>query len=376
MKLLECYADGYKNLNQVHILPDQGINIIYGKNAQGKTNLIDSIGLFSGRRSFRSSGEGKLIGFDRRIASLQVTFDDGKRSQTGEIVFGRKNKFLLNRVPLASVNEFSGTFYTIVFSPNYLVIVQGEPRVRRKFLDDAILQIRPDYGKYCRQYEKILAQRNALLKNADKPSPASLEVWNLQLAQLGTIITMLRQDYTSKLSAFMQSIYYGISTGHETLSLEYQSTVFDQQLDQIYTEEKVQGYLSRLEQNQQQDFAFGHTGVGVHRDDLLIRINRLSARDYGSQGQQRSCVIALKLAEAKLLKSISGSEPVILLDDVMSELDTSRQDYILNHVKHNQIFITCCDISNTLQLRNGTVFHMENGQIQKQTKEQQNKNVS
>lgn len=369
MKLLECYADGYKNLSQVHIVPDPGINIIYGKNAQGKTNLIDSIGLFSGRRSFRSSGEGKLIGFDRKIASLQVQFDDGQRSQTGEIVFGKKNRFLLNRVPLSSIHEFSGVFYTVAFSPNYLVIVQGEPRIRRKFIDDAILQIRPDYGKYCRQYEKILSQRNALLKNGDQGNLAGLDVWNLQLARLGTIITIMRQDYVLKLSSFMQKIYYGISTGNETLSLSYQSTVFEQQLDQTYTEDKVNAYLYQLEQAQKQDFAFGHTTIGVHRDDLLITINRLCARDYGSQGQQRSCVIALKLAEAKLLKSISGTEPVVLLDDVMSELDVSRQDYILNHVKNNQIFITCCDISNTLRLRNGTVFHMQGGKIQKQTKE-------
>lgn len=371
MKLIEFYADGYKNLEDISISPGEGINIIYGPNAQGKTNLMEAIGLFSGRDKLRTGGDGRNIGFNKEVASIRIKFDDGRRDQVGEIVFARKNKFLLNRVPLGSINEFCGNFCTIAFSPSHLSIVQGEPRLRRKFIDDAISQMKSDYHKYCKQYDRVLLQRNSLLKSMNIGRADTLDVWNLQLARLGTIITIMRQDYVRKIENIVSDIYDGITIGKEKLKIYYQSTVFDEYLDNIYSEDKIQTYLKKLESAIETDISNGFTHNGVHRDDFILKIDDLNVREYGSQGQQRSCVIALKLAEANLLKLISKSEPIILLDDVMSELDVNRQNYILNHVKNNQVFITCCDISNTLNLKNGKIYYMLSGKIKSEVNEKE-----
>lgn len=366
MKVTEFRGDGFRNLKQVVLQPGDGINIIYGQNAQGKTNLIEAIWLFSGARSFRSAKESKLIGFDCQRAELSLEFDDTQRIQKANMVFGAKNKYFLNRVELKSPTEYAGNFLCVVFSPAHLSIIQGSPSLRRKFLDSAICQIRPDYHHYLHQYEKVLYQRNSLLKELYRQPylKDTIEVWDLQLAKLGTIVSLLRQDYTDKVAKFSHHIYQGISSQKENLQVEYQSTVFDKLEDREYTQDKVKHYLKQLENNLEQDIKQGFTGIGAHRDEVELLINNVSVKNYGSQGQQRSSILALKLAEAKLLKSITGNNPVILLDDVMSELDVSRQDYILNHVKGHQVFITCCDISNTLRLQHGEIFHVEDGRIQ------------
>lgn len=361
MRLIECYLDGYRNLNRVRIKPHPKMNIIYGQNAQGKTNLMEGISLFSGGRPLRNSPDSKRIGFDRELAALKIWFDDGKRKQEAEIVLGRKNRFSCNRVPFKSISEFSGIFPTVFFSPAHLSIVQGEPRLRRQFLDRAIAQLRNDYSNYLNQYERVLTQRNALLKTMKSEAVNYLDVWDKQLAQLGSVISILRQDYVNKMQPISNKIYQGISTGKEKLSVSYSSTVFEEKIDKIYSSEKVEKYLKALSDSREKDIITGHTSVGIHRDDLSLKIGDLGVREYGSQGQQRSCVIVLKLTEAELLKNIVGSEPIVLLDDVMSELDESRQDYILNHVKNHQVFITCCDISNTLRLQKGKIYKMDNG---------------
>ena len=189
----------------------------------------------------------------------------------------------------------------------------------------------------------------------------SLDIWDNQISRLGTIISILRQDYVNKMQPVLAKFYDGISTGKEKLSVSYMSTVFKEPPDQTYSEDKINIYLKELDRSREKDIETGRTNVGMHRDDLSLKIGGIGVREYGSQGQQRSCVIVLKLTEAELLKNILGDEPIILLDDVMSELDESRQDYILNHVRRNQVFITCCDISNTLRLQKGKVYRMENG---------------
>lgn len=367
MKLIECLIDGYKNLKNVEIYPCNGINVVYGANAQGKTNLIEAIGLFSGRERFHGK-DANNIAFDREFCKLQIKFNDMKRDQIAEATLSKKSKFFLNRVPLKRLSEFCGCFNTVSFAPAHISIVQNDPKTRRKFIDDAITQIRPEYAKYCRQYERILSQRNILLKNNNHVSNATIEIWNVQMAKIGTIITMMRQDYIDKVSQILEEIYSGISMGKESLKIYYMSTVFDRKLQNIYSEDDAKEYMKKLEESEKSDFEMGFTKIGVHRDDFILKIDGLNVREYGSQGQQRSCIIALKLAEAKLLKLIKGTNPIVLLDDVMSELDVDRQSYILNHVKGNQVFITCCDISNTISLKDGKIYHVQNGEIELMTK--------
>ncbi len=361
-------TEHFRNLANGTVAFSERMNVIFGDNAQGKTNLIEAIWLFSGAKSFRGARDGELTAFGQEFTALALSFRDKERSQTAEIRFGgrEKKRVLLNKVPLEGASKLAGSFYTVVFSPAHLSIVSEGPKNRRRFLDNAISQVNPRYRDYLDQYEKVLIQRNALLKDCWKfPSlRETIEIWDDQLARLGSILTIYRNDYVKKLGLAAAKIYAGLSQGKEQFSISYSSTVFGpHQAVSVYDDAAIRTYGQALSDSLGEDIKAGMTAVGVHRDDLEVEIDGRSARVYGSQGQKRSSALALKLAEASLLAGITGESPVILLDDVMSELDAHRQDYILNHVKNNQVFLTCCDISNTLRLREGGIFRVEGGRI-------------
>lgn len=361
-------TEHFRNLADGTVSFSERMNVIFGDNAQGKTNLIEAIWLFSGAKSFRGARDSELTTFGEAYTALTLAFRDKERSQKAEIRFGgrEKKRVLLNKVPLEGAAKLAGAFYTVVFSPAQLSIVSDGPKSRRRFLDAAISQVNPRYRDYLDQYEKVLLQRGALLRDCWK-SPSlrgTVEIWDDQLARLGTILTIYRNDYVGKLGQAAARIYEGLSQGKEQLTLRYCSTVFSEGQDpQVYDDGTILRYLEALRAGFEEDIRTGMTGVGIQRDDLLVQIDGHSARVFGSQGQKRSGALALKLAEASLLAGITGERPVILLDDVMSELDAHRQDYILNHVKNNQVFLTCCDRSNTLRLREGSVFRVEGGRL-------------
>lgn len=364
MKLDQILLTDFRNIENMSLFPDEGINVIYGDNAQGKTNLIEAIWLFTGNQSFRGAKTSELIRFNKEGCKLKILFSDSKRQQEAELFFGIKKKILLNHVDLKSSGELNGNFYAVVFSPAHLSLVREGPKFRRRFLDIAISQIRPQYEGYLSLYERLLEQRNALLKNyAGSPLlEENIEVWDIQLAKAGTILSIYRSDYVKKLRRLAGEIYGGLSSKRENFDIYYQSTVFENLNDiKTYTDETVGQYIKILRDNFLNDVRMSSTSVGIHRDDLEILIDEKPARAFGSQGQQRSSVIALKLAEASLLKKATGENPVILLDDVMSELDVSRQSYILNHLKDMQVFITCCNNSDAVHLEKGRIFHIENG---------------
>lgn len=364
MRIDRLELSDYRNIGQALLLPHPNVNIIYGKNAQGKTNLLESIWLCSGNKSFRGAKESQMIQFEKPIFQIGLTFSDRERTQQIRYLAGEKRKILLNGVPLKSLSELSGEFYCVVFNPDDLDIVKDGPSCRRQFLDTAISQIKPIYGKYLSQYESILEQRNVLLKEIRKQSYPEdmLEIWDVQLAKLGTILSIFRKDYLEKLKAVGQKIYSGFSGGKEQIGMEYRSTIYpDSKELKVYSDELINEYQNMLEESREDDIRLKSTTKGIHRDDFEIEIDGLSAKQFGSQGQQRSCAITLKLSEAALLKNITGEDPVVLLDDVMSELDQQRQHYILNKVKDFQVFITCCDLINTLQLEEGKIFYVEDG---------------
>lgn len=369
MVVNELTLKHFRNIQTITICPCSTVNIIYGDNAQGKTNLMEAIWMFSGSPSFRTLKAHDLILFGQKRAALALTFTTAKRQQHAKIQLGAKKEFVLNHVPLSSASELAGNFFCMLFTPLDLQLADGTPSKRRRFLDVAISQITPQYVDYLENYERVLDQRNSLLKDYFKfPSlKDTLEVWDIQLAKLGTILSIYRGDYVSKLKKFVGSIYHGLSSGKETLEVEYFSTVFDQ-MDQVtkYDQKLVNIYFERLQSHIAQDVKYGYTSMGVHRDDLALKLEHLSVKNFASRGQIRSSVLALKLSEAELLEKITGEKPVILLDDVMSELDHKRQDYILNHVKHKQVFITCCDVFNTMALKSGRIFKMESGRLVEQ----------
>lgn len=356
----------YRNIKDIELYPCKTINVIYGNNAQGKTNIIESIWIFTGNSSFRNSKMSELINFDSKMSKLEMNFEDRQRQQKAIIKISKKIEYFLNKVPLKNSKEISGKFYCIVFSPSHLEFIQGSPKNRRNFVDVAISQIQPIYLDYLNRYEKVLEQRNALLKDIPKNSylKDTIEIWDMQLAKLGTIISIYRNDYVKKLCKIASPIYFGLSKQKENFTVNYVSSVFDNMngIDS-YDDKHIDFYHQKLKNSLEQDIRYGFTAIGIHRDDLDVLINNLSVKVYGSQGQQRSCVVAIKLAEADLLKAVTKENPIILLDDVMSELDIYRQDYILNHVKKKQVFITCCDAFNTIHLKKGKIFKIDSGNL-------------
>lgn len=364
LKKLELFQ--YRNIKNMKVEPCDTVNVIYGENAQGKTNLIEAIWLFTGNNSFRGSKTSELIQFNQQECSLSMEFKDEKRIQKIDLFFSNKKKIKLNGVDLKSLNELNGNFFCVVFSPSHLSFVKEGPKNRRKFIDIAISQIKPQYKNYLITYEKLLDQRNALLKSSSLyPNiREDIDIWDMQIAKIGTIISIYRNDYIKKLMILAKDIYKGLSSKREDFSLFYQSTIYeDISVVESYEDCWVNHYYQCLKDNFDYDLRQGYTTCGIHRDDLEILIDDHSVKTYGSQGQQRSCVITLKLGEAALLKKVTNENPIILLDDVMSELDEKRQDYILNHVKNMQVFITCCDFTNTIRLKEGRLFHIEKGEI-------------
>lgn len=378
MRLVSLTHSGYRNLVADTFNADKEVNVICGDNAQGKTNLLEAIWLFTGNKSFRNSKWNELVKLDGNGFSLSAVFETSQRTQTATISLSVSDnaglsekkrsarKITLNDVPASSPSELYGVFTAVVFSPVHLSLIKDGPKNRRDFLDEAISQIKPSYEGYKKQYDRLLEQRNALLKTLTDATAAEamLEVWDEQLAKTGVVISLYRHDYVKKLSPVIKEFYHGLSGGNEEINISYNSTVFEEaEFPKIYDEVSVDGYLKKLSSKTNEDIRQGSTSIGIHRDDLYIEIDGKDSRIYGSQGQQRSGVIALKLAEATLLKRITGEFPIMLLDDVMSELDAGRQSYILSQLKNMQVFITCCDDIHSRTADKSQVFKMAKGKL-------------
>lgn len=350
----------YRNIDYIGITPSENVNVIFGENAQGKTNLLESIWLFTGCKSFRSKKDSELVGFNKDYAKNEIDYFAFGREQTAEIIIDKKRNVKKNGIELKSPAELIGEFYAVIFSPAHLSLVKDGPIFRRKFLDTALCQLKPYYAKGLAKYTRTLEQRNALLKDIQFHSELydTLDVWDDKLSSYGAAVVSERIKYVKFLSENAREIYYGLSSQKEELTIDYVNNTG------LYSEDPYEikeFLLKRLRETRRDDIFNKITGVGPQRDDLNIKIDGISARSFGSQGQQRSCALALKLSEANIIKEITGEEPVILLDDVMSELDINRQDYILNHLENRQVFITCCDPATVLRMCEGKTFHIEKG---------------
>ena len=357
-------TENFRNIESMVFTPEKGVNVIYGENAQGKTNILEGIWLFTGCKSFRSAKDNDLIKFDRELSKLEITFNDGVREKKANISIGRnKKKAFLNGVELEGTAELIGQFYSVIFSPAHLSLIQDGPVFRRKFLDTAICELKPKYSEYLANYKRTLMQRNALLKdlymNADLYD--MLDSFDDMLARYSAVVISERLSYIKTLSRHCEEIYAGISENREKISVSYSRNEYlntDLQVRDLYINE-----LDKLKDARKQDVILKTTSVGPHRDDIEIKINGNSARVYGSQGQQRSCALSLKLSESEIIKNSTGQMPVTLLDDVMSELDEKRQDYVLNHITDRQVFLTCCDPSQVLRMCGGKSFLIKEGKI-------------
>ena len=359
MKINSAEIENFRNIERLSLNFDQ-VNIIYGENAQGKTNLIEAIYLFTGSKSFRGVKDKELVKFGSDFARLKIEFENNSRQQNAEIFIENRRSASLNGVKKKSTAVLGEELKAVIFSPVHLSMVKDGPLERRRFIDNALCQLKSNYRNVLKEYNRSLTQRNMLLKDIGKNSSLAdmLYIWDKNLAVSGAKIIYQRQKYIEALLPYAKEVFNGLSSGKENIDLILKGPFGYENM----TVEEIQKHLMfTLDNNRGNDIINRITTVGPHRDDMEILINGKSARSFGSQGQQRSCVLALKLAEASLLNEMTEDRPLALLDDVMSELDISRQDYILNHIKDWQVFITCCDANTVLRLKEGKTFHIENG---------------
>jgi DNA replication and repair protein RecF len=348
----------YRNIQEAQFLPCPGVNVLYGENAQGKTNLLEGIWLFTGGRSFRGARDAELVRFGGQRAELAMEFAAQEREMQGELLIeGGRRTAVLNHVPLGPASALVGKFCAVVFSPQHLSLARDGPAERRRFLDAAICQLKPAYAALLSRYQHTLTQRNALLKDIPRHAELmdTLDIWDEKLARTGAAVARARYMYVERLRAHAEEAYRGIADGREGLSIRYSSALGE--------ETTAERFYAALVGRRGEDVAAGFTSCGPHRDDMELQLDGRPVRTFGSQGQQRSSVLALKLAEATLLTEGIGERPVILLDDVLSELDAVRQDYLLNHLDGWQVFLTCCDPAPVLRLAGGLARRVRAGEL-------------
>ncbi len=370
MRLTFLSADGFKNLKHVSLKPDPSYNLILGENAQGKTNLLEAVWALTGCRSFRGSRERDYLAFDGRTLQVEAHFCDSRREQAVKLCMTGgsvpEKKFWCNDVPQKGGSLFS-VFHCVVFTPEDLSLVSGGPEKRRSFLDLCSAQLSAPVLTLVRRYQLVLQQRNAVLKQKMPPEQAQamLSVWDSQLSRLGAAIAVQRAVYIKRLAEVCVPLYAEIARGREKISLHYHSSVYGRDAqthlpDQV-SDELILQYAEKMQQNQQSDLLFGHTGVGVHRDDLLLCIDGKPAKEFGSQGQKKSLALSLKLAQAQIYSKRRKESPIILLDDVMGELDAARQAVVSTIVEEMQVFVTTCHPESVFSPKNGRRFLLKEG---------------
>ncbi len=344
MKIKRFKAQNFRNIEECDITFSEGVNLFYGDNAQGKTNVVEGIYFFSRGKSFRLSEEKELTRFNEEGFRLFIEYEDKDGEHTLEYAsFGREKRRIKDGYRVSKMGELVGNFRSVLFFPDNVELVKGGPEERRAFLNVAIAQIFGTYIDNYSKYKQILENRNALLKKASKGQyfdEGELISWSEMLAEYAAYIVRDRVKYTEMLRPHITRIASELSGGKELVTAEYKCDAENQNDD---TEGLKAQYRLIFTENLDKERIVGTSLYGPHRDDLLIDINGVSARSFASQGQQRSIVLAIKLGEGAVIKEMYGEEPVFLFDDVLSELDEQRRKYVICGMKDKQIIITSCE---------------------------------
>ncbi len=340
--------ENFRNHSDTGILFSDRFNIIYGDNGQGKTNILEAIYLCASGRSHRTSKDAELIRFGCSSFHVETFVKNSGLDKNISISYltDHKKQIKINEIPLLKIGALMGNLYAVIFSPEDLLIVKQGPQERRRFVDITLSQIKPSYFYDLQLLTKILKQRNTLLKSINSNSALldTMEVWNTKLAEVAASIIISRQNFARSLSMLAQNQHKYLTVEKEIISFNYDCSF--QISEDVNKNGIVEKYILALEKSLARDIALGYTSVGPHRDDFDILINQKSLKTYGSQGQQRSAVLSLKIAEIELIYKETGEYPVLLLDDVMSELDDNRQKYLMDSITKVQTFITCTSDSN------------------------------
>ena len=370
--MIVTYAEinGFKNLKDISFTPDPKYNIIVGKNAQGKTNLLEAMWILSGCRSFRGSKEKDYVCLDSEKMSSKIRVKDSVRENKITIDIKKNNNapktIHLNEVKQKGSKSLFDVFKCIAFIPDDVDIIKGSPEKRRNFIDMAASQLNPLFLIHISKHNVIMNHRNSLLKDIMQGNANSdiLEILDKQAAHEGALISYMRKEYVSKINEICERLYKTISNGTEKMEIEYKSNVYkNEDFDNPCGTIAFDKYYKKLRETADYDIRTGSTHSGVNRDEIIIKINGVSAKDYGSQGQIKSAALVIKLAQAEIFKKKSKDAPVIFLDDVMGELDESRQSFIFDIIKDMQVFITTCNESAILPEIKGKIIRISDGKI-------------
>ena len=343
MNIRSIELKNFRNYENLEISFDEGTNILFGDNAQGKTNILEAAYMSGTTKSHKGSRDKEMIRFGEEEAHLKTVVARGGREYQIDMHL-KKNRakgIAIDKIPIKKASELFGILNIVFFSPEDLNIIKNGPAERRRFLDSELCQLDRIYLADLTNYNKILAQRNKLLKDMIyRPGLSdTLPVWDMQLIETGKKIIRRRKQFVDELREIVSDIHYRISGGKEELFLKYEPNI-----DDIFFEDE----LSRAKEK---DKKLCQTSVGPHRDDLLFSIGDIDIRKYGSQGQQRTSALSLKLTEIELVRKSISDTPVLLLDDVLSELDSSRQNYLLNNISDTQTIITCTGLDEFVRNR-------------------------
>lgn len=324
----------FRNYNKKEIKLHENINVFYGENAQGKTNIIESIFLCSIGKSFRTSKEKELIKFNEEKALIEINFQKSDRDGNIKIEIGDKKQIYLNGIKLKKLSELLGNINIVIFTPDDINILKGGPQNRRKFLDIMISQLRPNYMHILTLYLKTLEQRNNYLKQIklENKDENLLDIWDEKLVDYGIKIYEYRKEFIEKIQNKIKNIHKEITENKEEIEIKYFSDANTRQ-----------NFINELKSRRKLDIIKGFTTKGIHRDDFIVYINGREVEIYGSQGQHRTAILSLKLSELQVIYDEIGEYPILLLDDFMSELDDKRRKNFLNNIKDIQVIITCTE---------------------------------
>ena len=350
----------YRNYELLDMTFDSKTNILYGDNAQGKTNILEALYLSGTTKSHRGTKDRDLIQFGREESHLETIVE--KKGMEFQIdMHLKKNSpkgIAINKIPIRKASELFGIVHFVFFSPEDLNIIKDGPAGRRRFIDLELSQIDKVYLSNLSNYNRIINQRNSLLKELYHQDHLmdTLDIWDMQLAEYGTKVIESRKQFIRQVNQIIADIHYRLTGGRERIELSYESSLGSLSLEQA------------LKKNRERDIRMKSTSVGPHRDDLCFLSGDLDIRKFGSQGQQRTAALSLKLSEIELVKEVIKDTPILLLDDVLSELDKHRQNYLLDSIHDIQTLITCTGVDEFVNYRFevNKVFHVQNGQVIKE----------